>query len=300
MKQVLLITNQMAGRSQTDVLRQFTEGLNAGSEQVRYDFCVIQDLIFSLSAEGICSVTLNGTELKDAYAAIHLRNMHKFSDYATALRLYAENSTLRLLNMADATYPYNGKVSQGFRLAGQGVPTPAFISSASNQRLLAALEQTGLGFPLIVKHNEGIKGQDNYLVQDFAALRTILAQPMQHFLAQPFIQNNGELRVLTFGDAQPPLVFKKQAVAGTHLNNTSQGGNAMLVEPSELNSKILADALQAAKATGREIGGVDVLLADNGAWYVLEINSTPQIATGAFMEEKIEHYNQFFLREMGV
>ena len=294
MNQVLLITNKMANDAQDNVLQEFTSALNKQSTTTKYDFCTMQDLVFRVLPAGGVSVTKRGAELSDTYDFVHLRNMQKFSDYANALRLYAEKTALRLVNPADATMPYHGKVSQGFLFALNDVPTPPFISSASNEVLKEAIFATSFDYPLVIKHNEGIKGMDNYLVADQSEMNEVLSKDKQHFLAQPFVANEGEFRVLTFGGLSDPLIFKKRAQAGEYRNNTSQGGSAELTAVDTVDTQLLQDAMMAAQLTGRDIGGVDVLLAKDDSWYILEVNSTPQIATGAYTNEKLARYDAYF------
>ena len=54
-------------------------------------------------------------------------------------------------------------------------------------------------------------------------------------------------------------------------------------------------ALHAARVMGREVAGVDLMHElGTGKPYILEVNASPQIGTGAFMDEKIEKYCQYF------
>ena len=87
------------------------------------------------------------------------------------------------------------------------------------------------------------------------------------------------------------------AVEGQYLNNTSQGGRAVLLDADSVDPIIMSHAMQAAELTNRDIGGIDVLLAKDGTHKILEVNSTPAIATGVYLEEKIELYRAFFEME---
>ena len=298
MKRILLITNlanREATTAQGTILSEFTERLNKLDETYQYGFCAVQDLIFEVTTSREIHIWLHGKELAETYDVLHLRNMQKFTDYANALRIYAEHKGISIVNVADVTLPYYGKVSQGMVLALHDIPTPAYLSCADNQLLADTIVERDLSYPLIIKHNEGIKGNDNYLVRSSDHMQEVLSQDKHHFVAQPFIANDGELRVLTFGFDATPMIFKKQAVEGSHLNNTSKGGNAELVDVTQLPDGLLDDAMNAAKATNRAVSGVDVLLAKDGTWCILEVNSTPQIATGAYTDEKVTLYHQYFV-----
>ena len=294
MKKILLVTNAGGLPTQLQALEAFTSASNAESAQHTFSFCTVQELLFAVTGQRI-SIRWNGRELHEVCNVLHLRNVNRFSDYANAIRLYAQHYELELVNLADATLPYYGKVSQGFLMALHGIRTPDLLSSPSNETLSEALATQPFGYPVIIKHNEGIKGQDNYLARHIKEAQALLKQFKQGFVLQPFIANDGELRVLRYGKQLDPLVFKKQAVGGTHLNNTSQGGAVTLVPVREVKKTTLEQALQAAELMGRDIAGVDVLLGKDGVQYILEVNTTPSIATGAFTDEKRQLYDQFFM-----
>jgi glutathione synthase/RimK-type ligase-like ATP-grasp enzyme len=292
-KRILLITNAGGLPTQIQALKDFTGVMNAASGRHEFHFCTVQELLFAVTEQGI-SIRLEGKELHEVCAVIHLRNVNHFPDFANAIRLYAERYGLELVNVADATLPYYGKVSQAFLMALNGIRTPFLYSSPSNETLSAALETQPFAYPVVIKHNDGIKGQDNFLARDADEAKAILKQSKQGFVLQPFIANSGELRVLRFGKRVDPVVFKKQAKAGSYLNNTSQGGSAALLPVREVEPRTLEQAMRAAELMGRDIAGIDVLLGSDGTEYVLEVNTTPSIATGAFMAEKQAQYDAFF------
>ena len=291
MKRILLVTftSNRADRSKT--LRMFTDGLNKAGNN--FDYALIQQIVFKVQ-KGKLHIMYKDRELHEAYDVIHLRNHDKYSDYANTIRLYCDAHDITLVNRTDSYLPYFGKLSQGALLALNGVPTPDLLTAYGNHELLQELTKRKWGYPLVIKHNEGIRGIDNYLVQNAKELQAALAQEKQAFIAQPFIPNSGELRVLTFGSALAPLLFQKTAADGTYLNNTFQGGVAKLVSADSVAPAMLTHAIQAAELMGRDIGGVDVLLATDGSYTILEVNSTPAIASGVYLDEKQKLYRQYF------
>jgi len=296
MKNILIITIASDKANRSETLKTFTAALNTGPDV--FDYAMIQQVVFKIES-GELSVTLRGNEIHEKFHTIHLRNHDKYTDYANALRVYAQAHGIHLVNIADAQLPYFGKLSQGALLAVNGVPTPDLLTAFGNQELLQELATADWQYPFVVKHNEGIRGVDNYLVTDSATLSKALDNAKPGFIAQPFIPNSGELRVLTFGDSLPPLVFQKTAVKGQYLNNTSQGGNAELVDEAEVPAQMMQDARQAARLMGRDIAGVDVLLGLDGSHTILEVNSTPAIASGVYLGEKQDLYREYFHRLTG-
>lgn len=294
MKRVLLITNADDGvqAPHVAVVHAFAADMTRNNPDIQFEACIVQQLVFR-AENGSISITLNGQELHEHYDVVQLRNVHVFADYANAIRLYTDHYRVRLINRADAVLPYYGKVSQGFLMMLNGIATPSLISSPSNDTLLAALADEPFGFPLIIKHNLGIKGRYNYLVHSLDEAREKLTDTKQGFLAQPFVPNSGEIRYLRFGTEAAPLLFKKLAAKGTHLNNTSQGGSGELVQVADVETNALEHADQAAEIMGRSVAGVDILLGDDGKHYILEVNPTPSIATGVFLSEKQQAYADY-------
>jgi glutathione synthase/RimK-type ligase-like ATP-grasp enzyme len=93
-----------------------------------------------------------------------------------------------------------------------------------------------------------------------------------------------------------PLVIKRTAAEGTHLNNTSQGGSAELM--AELPEEVISFAKKIASELKMTIAGVDALQnKDTSEYFFLEVNSQPQLVTGAFVPEKIERLKQFLTRQ---
>ncbi len=295
MKKILLITNRSGKSEQVENLRSFVNGINTTSNQ-KFEFCMVQDLIFSCKDSSI-SITLQGQELHQIYGVIHLRNQGGYADFANALRLYCEHYGLSMINEMDATMPYFGKVSQGFLFALNDVPTPPLTSSPSNQTLCNYLDGRQ-DYPIIIKHNDGIMGLDNYLVKNATEMRAILSGALQGFVAQPFIKNTGELRVLTFGKQVSPFIFRKYSTTDSHLNNTSRGGGAEEVDVNSVDKVCLEHAIRAAELTNREVGGVDVLLAEDGKHYILEVNYTPAIASGVFADKKAARYGEYIKHKL--
>jgi glutathione synthase/RimK-type ligase-like ATP-grasp enzyme len=287
MHKTLLITyvKNYSTQAQLDGLVEFVEMVNQANPTHELDYCTVQQLVFKLK-DRKPQILLDGVDIAENYDTLLLRNFHCFTDFANAIRVYAEHRGIGLVNPADITFPYLGKVSQGFVFAYNDVPTPDFIATHDNQLLIDYVtSQKTFDYPLIVKHNDGVKGLRNFLVQDAAELATVLQDQKPGFIVQPFIENTGELRILTFPE-RAPLIFSKKSSGSSHLNNTARGGVGKIVEPDNIPADILQSALRIPQITGRQLGGIDVLLAKDGSWTILEVNHTPALASGMFTEIK--------------
>ena len=104
-------------------------------------------------------------------------------------------------------------------------------------------------------------------------------------MLQEFIPNDGDYRILVAGDNI--LGIERKAVEGSHLNNTSQGGSARLVSQDVLPEGMIADARRIARHLDMTIAGVDALIDKHtGEYYFLEVNSQPQLMSGAYVNQK--------------
>lgn len=231
----------------------------------------------------------------EAYAMVHFKNGVSTSNLALiTIANFLKAKGIPFYNSESVLSALNGKISQMFVMADHGLPVPNSYH-ASNEILAERLQQSadnqlnGFNMPVIMKAVEGSKGRNNYLIHTKdTALKVLQDDPERLYMIQEFIPNDGDYRILFIGLSNPPLIFKRTARGKSHLNNTAQGGKGTFVDSSTFDPIVLEQALQAAKLTGREIGGVDVMFSrDSGQHYFLEVNSTPALATGFGVPEKV-------------
>jgi glutathione synthase/RimK-type ligase-like ATP-grasp enzyme len=188
------------------------------------------------------------------------------------------------------------KLAQYALMADAGLPYPHVVYVAGPARLAESYTRlaTTLGTPFILKCTRGNNGKDNYLVTDSSAFAAALsnAEPDKlppSFLAQTYLPNNGDIRVNVFG-AEPPVVFRRIAATGSHLNNVSRGGRTLLVSDPDAEEIPIRLALAAATLMEYPIGGVDLIQDHNsGAWSVLEVNEFPPLY-GTFDDVKAKAF----------
>jgi glutathione synthase/RimK-type ligase-like ATP-grasp enzyme len=141
------------------------------------------------------------------------------------------------------------------------------------------------------------KGKNNHLVSSRQEFDDILAAGQQiAYIAQQYIPNDGDLRVLVF-DKKPALLMRRQATERSHLNNTSTGGTAALLPLDTIDTSTTAMVVRAAAVTNRQVAGVDIVIdSKTNKWYILEVNNSPQISSGVFVDEKIAAFGTFLKR----
>ncbi len=185
-----------------------------------------------------------------------------------------------------------GKLSCSFARVTNGLPVPQTVY-ARPHLLPKALLAAQLKYPLILKADLGKKGNDNYLISSESELKETLAATAERdvdMIAQEFIPNNGDYRILVL-HGKPVFALFRKSSTGSHLNNTSKGGEAIQVAVEEVDKAILEASIQAAKIERLEVAGVDIVVsAKTNSHYFLEVNRAPQIPTGAFANEKMAAY----------
>ncbi|MEO8862991.1 MAG: ATP-grasp domain-containing protein [Candidatus Saccharimonadales bacterium] len=238
----------------------------------------------------------SGVHLKD-FDFVYFKSYFRYSEFAGAIATYLDAQDTPYVCSELRGHIALSKLTQFARMAVAGLPiakTLYMLSDGFAESYDKVAEN--LGIPFIFKASDGSTGEQNYRINDQAEFRVAIAEcPGVTFVAQSFIQNDSDLRVLIV-DKKIQLVIKRQRKDdSTHLNNTSQGADAYLVPIDELSPKDQEISLRAAEVMGRETAGVDLLFeSGTGDPYILEVNASPQIASGAFMKEKLDIYSNYF------
>jgi len=184
------------------------------------------------------------------------------------------------------------KVGELAVLADGSVPLPDTFMSSSREIKKVFKKNPPIDFPLIVKAADGYGGKNNYLIHDYAALKTVLTENKGlTFVVQQFIANDCDYRCVVFG-GKIALVLKRSrdANSDTHLNNTSAGAVGEVVSVDTLPKDAQEAVLRAAEILNRsEFAGVDLMLEKTtNRPFILEVNQTPQIEIGAEVDQKMD------------
>lgn len=171
---------------------------------------------------------------------------------------------------------------------------PVASSVLVNRALFARPDLIPFGFPCIMKDVYGAHGENNYLV---TSLEEVSSYQQQHhdrrFVLQRFVLNDGDFRVLVVGNEV--MVIGRQSINGSHLNNTSQGGVPTIIEQATLPAGLIDDARDIARQLRMTIAGVDAIIdRESGEYFFLEVNSQPQLISGAFVDDKNKLVADFF------
>ncbi|MEM6868086.1 MAG: 30S ribosomal protein S6--L-glutamate ligase, partial [Cyanobacteria bacterium P01_C01_bin.121] len=157
---------------------------------------------------------------------------------------------------------------------GIGLPVTGFAHSTKDIDGLIGIVG---GAPLVIKLLEGTQGIGVVLTETQQAATSVIEAFRgldANILVQEFIEEakGADLRCFVIG-GKVVAAMKRQGAPGEFRSNLHRGGNATQIKlsPAERST-----AVQAAKAMGLRIAGVDLLRSDHGP-VVMEVNSSPGI-----------------------
>lgn len=210
-------------------------------------------------------------------------NFRTSIDVVGTINEFAHENNIRIIN------EYNGikdssKLLQAVWFHKLSIPVARTLYV--NPGLLENPDAYTWDFPCVMKAIHGSHGNDNYVVNSLDDVKAHQdEQSDKRFVLQRFVPNDGDYRILVIGGEV--LVIGRSAVGGSHLNNTSKGGEAVLVPADQLPVEVIENAKKIMKYLGKTIAGVDALADKNtGEYSFLEVNDQPQLMSGAFLEEK--------------
>jgi ribosomal protein S6--L-glutamate ligase len=155
---------------------------------------------------------------------------------------------------------------------GIGMPVTGFAHAAGNTHDLIKIVG---GAPLIIKLLEGTQGKGVVLAETDKVAEAVIdafRQVNAYFLVQEFIKEAGgaDIRCFVVGEKVVAAMMRK-AQPGEFRSNLHRGGSAALIKITPIERKT---AVQAAKAMGLNVAGVDIVRSSRGP-LVLEVNSSP-------------------------
>jgi RimK family alpha-L-glutamate ligase len=181
-----------------------------------------------------------------------------------------ENLGIRVINSASAIERTVDKYYTSFLLADDGIATPRTVVTEDFQAALAACIEMK---DVILKPLFGSEGKGMVRISDEeTAYRVLRAWELNRYIyyIQEYIPHfEQDIRAFVVGDSVVACMIRSGTGWKT---NYSKGAK---VQPTVLNSEMRALALRAVHLLRLEYAGVDMMPAEDGKTYVLEINSIP-------------------------
>jgi RimK family alpha-L-glutamate ligase len=178
----------------------------------------------------------------------------------------------RVLNPPAALEACIDKYLASSRLFAAGLPVPPTVVCQNAESAMQAFGQ--LGGDVVVKPLFGSEGRGMVRVADeevawrtFRTLeRTQAVLYLQQFVAHP----GWDLRTFVIGGRV--LASMRRHARGGWRTNVAQGGRAEAVSLTTEEERL---TLEAARAVGTLVAGVDLLPRPGGGYYILEVNAVP-------------------------
>jgi ribosomal protein S6--L-glutamate ligase len=217
------------------------------------------------------------------------------TEYGLAVIHHFELMGVPVLNASGAVYRARDKLRSLQVLSARGVPVPPTLMARNPESVEWCIEQLG-GPPVVLKLLQGTQGVGVMLAESLAAAEAILDAMWglnQNILVQKFIaESRGtDVRCIVVGD-RVIAAMRRVARPGSFRSNIHRGGRGegLDVVPPE-HEKV---ALEASRAIGLQVSGVDLLESGKGP-LVTEVNVSPglegiEAATGKDLAVEIIRY----------
>ncbi|HWA51591.1 MAG TPA: ATP-grasp domain-containing protein [Patescibacteria group bacterium] len=239
--------------------------------------CHSKDLIIETNGE-VFNPTINGKSLSDfdlIYLCAGVESKMRL-EWFVACQFLLKNTKTKIVNSVVANPNFNYYPIQSWFYLKQfenKIRSPKTYSIYSEENLELMLKNFKL--PAIMKISEMHQGKGVFLINNFQEGKDIMIKnPMKTYLLREFIPNDGDVRIFTVG-FKAVAAMKRKSAEGDFRNNISQGATGEIFD-LEKNKEIKEIAQKAAKITGIEIAGVDIMIGIDGKPYLLEVNVGPQ------------------------
>jgi len=286
----------------TPSVSAFVKGVISASDNLEITHTTYDDVQFCFGLQGT-RITLRSTGDDIAsFDIVHFKTSRQ-RDVTAAMARYLKVRGVKVADESSLHYADSSKLYQYVILADNDIPIPdsMFVMPVHLAESYEAFVDY-LGLPFVLKGIHASKGDHNYLVRNRAGFTAACQQIMTagaFAIAQRFIDNDGDYRVLVLGRRIMLVVHRSRVSDDTHLNNTSQGGSAKLLDVSELPTYVQTTSITASKVLDLGVAGVDMVQElGTGKWYCFEVNDGPQIASGAFVPEKQQAFARYIETEL--
>ena len=287
----------------TKAVKKFVKGLESVNPRLHITLATYKDLDFifgNLSSR----IVLHDSGIDIAsFDMVHFKTRAGHLDIAATCARYLQKRNVLFVDQTAVNYAASSKLYQYVILNDNGIETPGSFFIMNN-RLSNSYDLlvSKLGLPFVLKDIHGRKGNDDYYIDDKLSFDRVCHENSTkklQFIGQTYVENEGDYRVLVFGQKSILTIHRMRSNLKTHLNNTSKGASAKLVTSKKVPKKILNMCIAAAKLLDRDIAGVDMIKDKlSGVWYCLEVNDGPQLATGVFLRDKQAAFAEYMEREL--
>jgi glutathione synthase/RimK-type ligase-like ATP-grasp enzyme len=294
----ILVLSRREDRPDFDTAHSLTQFLAKSGTSIQYDACFLEEIAFVYDGQQLQVINMRNNTDVATYDGIFLLGWFKWrkhEEIALAMSLFAQHHHIPILNSEARFNRSRGKLSQYVQCVLKNVPITPFVMTMEKTRFAELLKLSGMHYPLLAKSITGSRGSHNYLLHNGEDLaQALVASRNKALVIQTFVPNDGDYRVLVMGDTVR-MIIHRRASGDSHLNNTSRGGHATIVDLASVPKSMVDDSIKIAHALRREITGVDMIIyRDTNKYFFLEANNMPQLSTGSFVPEKTQALAAYF------
>ncbi len=246
----------------------------------------LEDIVFRISSKSI-ELLINGEDQFIDLDFVYFKSWESLPEIAGALASALKARGIPFIDQSVSTSGFS-KLPMMVRFSAANVP---IARSLYAMHLQADHVEEYIGLPCIIKAVHGQKGRDNHLITTGKELKEFVSShDISNYLVQEFIANDGDYRIWVYGGKVRGGLYRK-ASGDTHLNNTSAGAEAELLDDDSISRKLSDISIAAAAACSLSISGVDVIKkTDSEEYYVIEANQGSQVVTGAYIDVKMKAF----------
>lgn len=247
-----------------------------------------EDIVFVIDSQKTRAYLHGETRIAldsfDTVVMINWSHSRIYTDVAHSIAYILARTATKVWNSELLDTRSSTKVSQLVRLSFENIEIPRTVFSLTPGYMQGYMSRADM--PFIAKDPLASRGRNNHLCRDWQMFKDVASEGI-YYVLQHFIPNDqSDLRMFIVGGL-PELVLLRRGTGDTHLNNISQGAASELVPLNELPAKLIGDTVTIAQHFKRELCGIDFMKNTvTGEYVFLEINTTPQIVNGAYVEEK--------------
>ena len=200
-----------------------------------------------------------------------------FWDKDVRLARMLEAEGFRVFNSADAIETCDDKALTFIKLKNTDIKMPktfsapmTFSKEYSDYTFLLQVEKT-IGYPMIIKENNGSFGEQVYKADDFEqALDIINSFGHSDFIMQEMIEasKGRDIRIHVVGDEI--VTAMERTNENDFRANITNGGTMKAYEPNEEQKDM---AKKVCRELGLDFAGVDIMFGENGEPILCEVNS---------------------------
>lgn len=184
-----------------------------------------------------------------------------------------EQKQIPVLNSSSAFALARDKWQSLQRLVACGIPIPDTLLMGELYSVAEGVTQFGL--PTVIKTLSGSQGVGVMLAENYGSalslLETLKSAKVSSLLQTFITESKGQdIRAFVIGD-HVVAAMERTGASGEFRANIHRGGTAQAIQLSDAEQKT---AVQAAKAIGLDVAGVDLIRSQQGIM-VLEVNASP-------------------------